>query len=518
MSFEQDELHINENFEKENIYTNNFADEFGKNEDNLVEKDLIYNEEEEIVSSLQSEDEGVSIKLDDEEARNSEVKSEGLEESNKDIFIDNLENIEEDRSWFGNQDKFNELLFCCQNIGKYIDEGKTRYEKNEFCESNLRDIHRMLVKEDAEFPQKRFHIMKWKIIENDIIPLLISYPENHRVQLLSFVILVDMTQTINDNCQHKQTINQYLTNILSYISNHEIFFKHLGNLISAATIQLREAESNRKDLLKENINIDDENNMAIIPQEKKETLLELKRRIAEVENKYQQLIELIFNFLKQIFNIYNPQECWKNCEINLNFIKKMFENKIFDAINYHTTNFETEFYKRISFNFLELIHFIFREFTVTQLFEVTNKIQENVKSDSLLKRLRDDEKKQQQERLSKLSTRHNNFGTSIQIKRPDDTTSYMVTNVTTLFNGGVQDQIFDFQKKKPKGRYVNKKYVKEINEEIKFLNDFKIKENFILDPLNGHILISLRQFCTNFLEISYVKLTKYIFEEIVSQR
>ena len=94
----------------------------------------------------------------------------------------------------------------------------------------------------------------------------------------------------------------------------------------------------------------------------------------------------------------------------------------------------------------------------------------------------------------------------------------MVTNVTTLFNGGVQDQIFDFQKKKPKGRYVNKKYVKEINEEIKFLNDFKIKENFILDPLNGHILISLRQFCTNFLEISYVKLTKYIFEEIVSQR
>jgi len=457
MSFEQDELQINENFEKENVYTNNFADEYGKNEDNVIEKDLIYNEEEEIVSSLESEDEGVSIKLDDEEARNSDIKSEGLEESNKDIFM--------------------------------------KYEKNEFCESNLRDIHRMLVKEDAEFPQKKFHIMKWKIIENDIIPLIISYPENHRVQLLSFVILVDMTQTINENCQHKQTINQYLTSILSYMSNHEVFFKHLGNLISAATIQLREAESNRIDLLKENINIDDENNMAIIPKEKKETLLELKRRIAEVENKYQQLIELIFNFLKQIFNLYNPQECWKNCEINLNFIKKMFENKIFDAINYHTTNFETEFYKRISFIFLELLHFIFREFTVTQLFEVTNKM-----------------------RLSKLSTRHNNFGTSIQIKRPDDSTSFMVTNVTTLFNGGAQDQIFDFQKKKPKGRYANKKYVKEINEEIKFLNDFKIKENFILDPSNGHILISLRQFCTTFIEISFVKLTKYIFEEIVSQR
>ncbi len=43
------------------------------------------------------------------------------------------------------EDKFNELLFCCQNIGKYSDEGKTRYEKNELCESNLRDIHRMLI-------------------------------------------------------------------------------------------------------------------------------------------------------------------------------------------------------------------------------------------------------------------------------------------------------------------------------------------------------------------------------------
>ena len=82
MSFEQDELHINENFEKENIYTNNFAHEYGMNKDNLVEKDLIYNYEEEIVSCLQSEDEGLSIQLDDEEDRNSE----GLEESNKDIF------------------------------------------------------------------------------------------------------------------------------------------------------------------------------------------------------------------------------------------------------------------------------------------------------------------------------------------------------------------------------------------------------------------------------------------------
>ena len=197
----------------------------------------------------------------------------------------------------------------------------------------------------------------------------------------------------------------------------------------------------------------------------------------------------------------------------------MFENKIFDAINYHTTSFESEFYKRISFNFLELLHFIFRELSVTQIFEVTNKILENGKPDSLLKKLRDEEQKQLHERLGKLSTRHNNFGTSVQIKRTIDNSSYIVTNINALFNSSAKtENNFDFQKKKPGAKIRYKKYVNELNDEIKFINDVKIKENFIFDPSNSHILMSLRDFCTNFLEISFMRLTKYIFEEIAKQR
>ena len=485
-----------------------------------IDNQFLYNDEEEIFSFTDSSQiSNNSIKLED---HNKVIKSDESCFDNKDIFIDNLENIIEERSVKEKDDKLDELLFCCQNIGKYIDEIKTRYEKNEYCESNLRDIHRMLIKEDNEFPKKRFCVLKWKIIENDIIPLILNHPDNHRVQLLSFIILVDMTQPINYSSNHNKTINEYLTITLSLISNNESLFKHIGNLISTSTIKLRESDVMRKDFMKENINLSEKNfeqNMINLFPDEKEKIFEIKKKIAEIENKYQQLIELVFTFLKQIFDIYNPHESWKNCEINLLLIKRMFDNKLFDAINYHTTSYESEFYKRISFNFLELLHFIFREFSVSQIFEITNIQKENIQSDSLLKRLRLEEQKQHLERKNRLSTRHNNFGTSIQVKRTNDNTSYIVTNINSLLNSvGTKERNFDFQKKKPKRRFWSKKFANEINEEVKFINDIKIKENFFLDPSNSQILLNIREFCTSLLEISFSKLTKYLFEEILKQR
>ena len=95
--------------EKENLYSNHFADQIAQNiEKSNSEKELIYNEEEEIVSSLHSsERSNVSIKLEDQDGKDAEIKSEFSNEDNKDIFIENLENILEDRSGQGNEDKLN---------------------------------------------------------------------------------------------------------------------------------------------------------------------------------------------------------------------------------------------------------------------------------------------------------------------------------------------------------------------------------------------------------------------------
>jgi hypothetical protein len=130
-------------------------------------------------------------------------------------------NDEEIQDFNFDEGKISELLFCVQGIGKANSENSTIYDKGEFCEASLRDIHRFLRKDDPENPKCKYYLLNWKICENDIIPLMLNY-NNDKIQLLSLVILVDVTCSIPPLCDNRIYYISKLTELQEFIANSNL--------------------------------------------------------------------------------------------------------------------------------------------------------------------------------------------------------------------------------------------------------------------------------------------------------
>ncbi len=149
--------------------------------DNEGKKEVFFNEDEEIVSknedSISKGEKGIINEAEEEEiveGENSE-NSEGEDPAKEygDYMIEGNEDIgellardEEDNTKI---DKINELLFCCQGIGKFIENDNKQliYEKNEYCIPSLKDIHRFLRNDSKETQLFKRAIINWKIVETD---------------------------------------------------------------------------------------------------------------------------------------------------------------------------------------------------------------------------------------------------------------------------------------------------------------------------------------------------------------
>jgi len=356
----------------------------------------------------------------------------------------------------------------------------------------------------------------------------LNYENNEKIQQLGIVLLVDMTEGIASLCENKVFYTSKLTELQEFIANSKLV-DHLSSVLADSTSKLKEATEIRNkiqsaDFQKEANEDPDE---FILKQ------AELKKKVAEIENKSQQTIELIFVFFKQLFNIYDCNDLTKNSNNCVKLIKKMSQYKIFEAIVFHCQVFETEFYKRLAMNMLELTFFIIREFNIQQIFEAysTSIQNKNTNNDSqnkpitLLQRLREEEKMQKIQRQAQLPTRHNNFGTTIQVVRPLDKSSYIVTNLSQLSsfnkNGIVTNNKFNefaeqthIRKKSMK----NKKFSDLVSDEIKFINDMILSDNLNNDLSNFEIIMSIKGFCEDFLKHSFRKLIEFVFAEINKNR
>ena len=426
-----------------------------------IENKLEYNSEEELLSSSHN-----SSILNTKNPRNrnksrsnSRSKVSGKSNKSEDAEVDNekLDDKREDRidpyedqkevpDFIFDDNKINELLFCVQGIGK-LNPTTKEYDKGTYCEASLRDIHRFLRKDDSENPKTRLYMLKWKVCENEITPLILNYENNDKIQQLGIVILVDMTEGLAPLCENKNFYMVKLTELQEFIANSKLI-DHLSSVLAEASRKLKEATEIRKKVQSPNflklaqhstVQTTNENGEIVEdPIDQDEFILKqaaLKKQIAEIENKSQQTIELIFVLFKQLFNIYDSNDLGKNSSNCVKMIKKMSEYKIFEAIVFHCQTFETEFYKRLAMHMLELTFYIIREFSVTQIFEnsqqnqsLQNQISSNSSKDpkplTLLQKLREEEKMQKQQRQSLMPTRHNNFGTTIQVIRPLDKSSY----------------------------------------------------------------------------------------------
>jgi hypothetical protein len=461
------------------------------------ERPIKYNEDEQIIlSEGVSESEDEVNKEEESRSKSNANQEENMIEIEEDII--NKEDIE---------NKIHEFLFCVQGIGKYTDKERTIYEKGQFCEPSLRDIHRFLRKDNPDNPACKYNLLKWKIIENDLIPLVLNYENNEKIQQLGLVIMIDVTEKLKETVENRSQYEQLLTELHECIANSKILDKLSDNL-AEATSKLKEVE-----LLRNEIKARESENMT---EEDKGKSLEIKRKIAETENKSEQTIELIFVFIKQVLNIYQSEEILRNIENNVKIIKKLSGLKIFDAIVFHCKAFEIEFYKRLSSTLLELIYFITRIFSVPKIFEV---FLNNGCEISELQKLREAERKEKEYRQSLLSTRPNKFGTMIKVKRPHDDTSFLVSNVNMLINNptAVINQKMNIhaeQKHRPKRNLKNKKLDAKIGQEIYFINNLKIDESSKIDSSHKDIIISLKAFCEQFLKHSFNVLVKFFYFEI----
>jgi hypothetical protein len=485
--------------DSESHLTNNeLIDDEAEVSDSNVKK-VKYNENEEIIS-----EESVSGGVD---ASGEESEKSQQEDSNKDdenmIEIEDIIDNEDDT------DKMHELLFCVQCIGKYVDEKKTVYEKNEYCEPSMRDIHRFLRKDDDENPKSKFCILKWKVIENDLIPLIINYEGNEKIQQLVLILLVDLTERLPAVMENRMIYENMLSDTHEAIVNSKLLERVAANL-AESTAKLREAILMRNELK----NCENENPT----EEEKIKTNEIKKKIAEIENKSQQMIELILVFIMQLLNIYQSDQILKNVENNIKLIRKLNNLKVLDAIVFHSQSFDTEFGKRLLSYLLELVYFIIRIFSPKKIFDVIMNKDGNM---THLQRLREEEKQEKLARKAQYSTRSNSFGTNIKVTRPLDNTAFLVSNVSQLINNPlkvINEKMNQHanQKHKPRKNLLKNRTIGNKNgEEINFINNLKIEDNANFDLSHKDIILAIKKFCDDFLKYSFNSFVKYFNIQII---
>ena len=382
--------------------------------DNEGKKEVFYNEEEEIISKEESLSKGSKPILDEaeEDENEGEDESEDSEEINpaKNVIgydIDGNEDIgellaqdEEDNTKI---DKLNQLLFCCQGIGKHVKDANKNdiYVKNEYCLPSLKDIHKFLRTDSKETQVFKRAIIAWNMVENDLIPCLLSYEEDEKICQVILIILVDLTEELDDNVEGRKELEFSLAKLVEILIKENIIdlisrklnsateeFNRVKNLREKyLQIELEEQKkkkeekekqekekqqeeeknevkiieekkeennnevnnevnnnvNNNNEEKKENENVNEEEESKTDIDKKLDTTEETKkillRQIANMELKSKNLIELLFILLKQITSISNTSDLNEASKLIFLLFHKFTDLKLFDAFLYYLSTF-----------------------------------------------------------------------------------------------------------------------------------------------------------------------------------
>ena len=412
--------------------------------DNEGKKEVFYNEEEELISKEESFSKGSKPILD--EAEESENQGEeGSEESDeidpaKNVIgydIDGNEDIgellaqdEEDNTKI---DKLNQLLFCCQGIGKHVKDANKNdiYEKNEYCIPSLKDIHKFLRTDSKETQVFKRAIISWNIVENDLIPCLINYEEDEKISQIILIILVDITEELDDNVEGRKELEFSLAKLVEIIIKENVIdlisrklnsateeFNRVKNLREKyLQIELEEKKKKKEEKEKEKQKEEEKNDINTNPNEdKKENNNEIKnnnnpekkenedkndeeesktdidkkldtteetkkillRQIVDMEYKSKNLIELLLVFIKQITSIVNTSDLNEASKLISLLFRKFTDLKLFDAFLYYISTFnDLESYpftkEVISSHLLSILYNIIRPFQPKTVISLSQK-------------------------------------------------------------------------------------------------------------------------------------------------
>ena len=509
--------------------------------DNEGKKEVLFNEEEELISKP---DKSSLIENEAEESENEnneneeENLSEKISEPANPYYVDENADIGDllAQEVTDNEkiNKINELLFCCQGIGKFIIEnGKKIYKKNEYCIPSLKDIRLFLEKDDKETQISKRAILNWKIVESDIIPCLLFNQDDEKICKYCLVLLVYLTEDLDENVIDRKDLEFKIAKLNEIIINSELL-DYVNKALNENTKKLNEAKEMKEKIKNGNLIIGNNNVENLSEEEKKKNneLNEHKKRIqlakiAEIEFKSKDMIELIFIFLKQILSITNNNSLVENSKLCSSLLIKFTNLKLYDALLYYLSTLNDA--QNFSFTSEKLApHLFCILFDLTKLFlpkklielskkefqQHRNQISENDSNE--LKRLYEIEQQEKSQRKMLMSSRPNTFACRIQITRPIDNSIYYVNNLNQLLNKNSQNYIKaknntfknQLRKKKQKNTLLkNKKLpIGVVLSEIKLINDTKIKNYFseksneISSESFNETIITLINFFVNVLE------------------
>ena len=227
--------------------------------DNEGKKEVFFNEDEEIISQKEESISNGSNAIIDEAEEDENVVGENSDNSDEenpakeidDYMIQGDEDMRdllaENEVEHAKVDKINELLFCCQGIGKNVlnENKKYVYVKNEFCIPSLKDIHRFLRTDSKETQIFKRTILIWNIVENDLIPCLMNYEDDEKISQIILIVLVDLTEDLDDNVDGRKELEFSLAKL------NEVLIK--GGVIDYISRKLNTSteEYTRSKMLKE---------------------------------------------------------------------------------------------------------------------------------------------------------------------------------------------------------------------------------------------------------------------------
>ena len=387
-----------------------------------------------------------------------------------DVDYDNLEKHLDQNFNVENDEKFqNELLFAVQGLGGVKKFNTLEiYIKSQDCEESLKELVRILKRDDPDHPFARLELSKWNILVSDLIPLILTQPQDKKLSFYVILLTVQMTEFPSQSCYKGDFL-------VSSLQRSKLAFLQ-ANVVKTLMIHLADCMS-----------------------------VEAQNRTKIHEN----MIELIITLIRNLVRIpdleearHSVNEFKRNMQFNLLLIFE--KDSVFDALIFLCQDMTSPLLRKLNLAFLEIFYHIFSSFKPKWIMSCSEDDRKR------LEELEDSAKRQQIKRMNELGTRHSRFGTNLCIKR--------------LLGGGfkvlsnpfkVNEEINKIQNQriKPIMRKFGAKfpdiYKKSLHEDMKIHG----MEESLGEEVKSFKLI-IRNFALDFLEHAYGNLLESLYDEI----
>ncbi|KAG7308218.1 hypothetical protein JYU34_006890, partial [Plutella xylostella] len=363
-----------------------------------------------------------------------------------------------------------ELSATCNALGTY-DKRSGKYLIDDFTLNTVKDLIRYL-RRDGEDHEIRRHFGQTKVLQTDLIPMLVDHWENDELFDVTLRLLVNLTNPAlllyREEVPVERTARHNYLQILTHLQSYkEDAFTKMDTWIIF--------KNKLSKVLEIDFNERDEDTGLII----------------------ERILILIRNVLHVPAELDRERRPDNDASVHDKVIWALNQAGILDIITYMSSEAEKQYFMHI----LEIISHMLREQNPTSLADsgLQRSVDEKLRDEQELLSIRTEENKQRVNKIRQLSgTRHSRFGGTYVVQNMKSISDNDViclkplTNIAKVdFSGGKKDKLV-----KPKNR--------------------RPVESGVLERRSAYpVRLVLKEFCIGFLNSSYNPLMHYVKDVLV---